>query len=132
MKVHKIHKNYEFRIVYGKGKCFSSSLFIMYVYKNKKNFLLNRLGISVSKKVGKSVTRNRVRRLVYEVYRLNSHKLKNGYDIVFISRNRFYPTCSNYAIEAYKKYNFFKATFLTFTRILRCNRFSKGGYDPLK
>ena len=82
MKVHKIHKNYEFRIVYGKGKCFSSSLFIMYVYKNKKNFLLNRLGISVSKKVGKSVTRNRVRRLVYEVYRLNSHKLKNGYDIV--------------------------------------------------
>ncbi len=88
MKVHKIHKNYEFRIVYGKGKCFSSSLFIMYVYKNKKNFLLNRLGISVSKKVGKSVTRNRVRRLVYEVYRLNSHKLKNGYDIVFISRNR--------------------------------------------
>ena len=47
-------------------------------------------------------------------------------------RCKFYPTCSNYAIEAYKKYNFFKATFLTFTRILRCNRFSKGGYDPLK
>ncbi len=47
-------------------------------------------------------------------------------------RCKFYPTCSNYAIEAYKKYNFLKATLLTLMRILRCNRFSKGGYDPLK
>lgn len=47
-------------------------------------------------------------------------------------RCKFYPTCSNYAIEAYKKYNFIKATWLTLMRILRCNRFSKGGYDPLK
>lgn len=51
---------------------------------------------------------------------------------MYMPRCKFYPTCSNYAIEAYKKYNFFKATFLTFIRILRCNRFSKGGYDPLK
>lgn len=88
MKVHKIHKNYEFRIVYGKGKCFSSSLFVMYIYRNKKNVLLNRLGISVSKKIGKSVTRNKVRRRIYEAYRLNLHKLKIGYDIVFISRSK--------------------------------------------
>lgn len=88
MKVHKIHKNYEFRVVYNKGKSFSNSLFVMYIYKNKKNPLINRLGISVSKKVGKSVTRNRVRRLVYEVYRMNSYKLKSGYDIVFIARSR--------------------------------------------
>lgn len=45
---------------------------------------------------------------------------------------RFYPTCSNYGIQAYKKYNFFKATILVIFRILRCNPFSKGGYDPLK
>ena len=45
---------------------------------------------------------------------------------------RFTPTCSQYSIEAYKKYNFFKATYLSIWRILRCNPFNKGGYDPLK
>lgn len=44
---------------------------------------------------------------------------------------RYYPTCSQYAIEAYEKYGFFKGTFLTVWRILRCNPFSKGGYDPV-
>lgn len=44
---------------------------------------------------------------------------------------KYTPTCSQYAIEAYKKYNFLKASFLTIWRILRCNPFSKGGYDPL-
>lgn len=45
---------------------------------------------------------------------------------------RFYPTCSQYSIEAYEKYGFFKGTFLTINRILRCNPFHEGGYDPLK
>lgn len=45
---------------------------------------------------------------------------------------RFTPTCSEYAIQAYTKYNFLKATGLTIWRILRCNPFCKGGYDPLK
>ncbi|NOY78971.1 MAG: membrane protein insertion efficiency factor YidD [Calditrichaeota bacterium] len=44
---------------------------------------------------------------------------------------RFYPTCSTYSIQAYTKYNFFKATYLSVWRILRCNPFNKGGYDPL-
>ncbi|MBE5946882.1 MAG: membrane protein insertion efficiency factor YidD [Lachnospiraceae bacterium] len=44
---------------------------------------------------------------------------------------KYYPTCSQYAIEAYEKYGFFKGTFLTVWRILRCNPFSKGGYDPV-
>lgn len=45
---------------------------------------------------------------------------------------RYTPTCSQYAIDAYKKHNFFKATFMTVWRILRCNPWSKGGYDPVK
>ena len=44
---------------------------------------------------------------------------------------RFTPTCSNYAIEALEKYGFFKGMALTVWRILRCNPFSKGGYDPV-
>lgn len=44
---------------------------------------------------------------------------------------KYYPTCSNYAIEAYQKYGFLKGTILSVWRILRCNPFSKGGYDPV-
>ncbi|MBE6532197.1 MAG: membrane protein insertion efficiency factor YidD [Ruminococcaceae bacterium] len=44
---------------------------------------------------------------------------------------RFTPTCSAYAIEAYRKRGFFVGTILTVWRILRCNPFSKGGYDPV-
>ncbi|QUH25146.1 membrane protein insertion efficiency factor YidD [Serpentinicella alkaliphila] len=44
----------------------------------------------------------------------------------------FYPSCSNYSIEAYKHYGFFKGSYLTLRRILRCHPFNIGGYDPLK
>ena len=45
---------------------------------------------------------------------------------------KYYPTCSQYSLQAYSKYGFIKGTFLSIWRILRCNPFSKGGYDPLK
>ena len=45
---------------------------------------------------------------------------------------KFTPTCSNYAIEAIKEYGSIKGTLLTIKRILRCNPFSKGGFDPIK
>lgn len=44
---------------------------------------------------------------------------------------RFEPSCSLYGLEAFRKYNFFKALGLTAWRVLRCNPFCKGGYDPL-
>jgi hypothetical protein len=44
---------------------------------------------------------------------------------------RYHPSCSNYALDAYKNYNIFYATLLSLWRILRCNPFSKGGYDPI-
>jgi hypothetical protein len=44
---------------------------------------------------------------------------------------RFYPTCSSYAIEAFQNRGFFVALFLTVRRILRCNPFVRGGYDPV-
>ena len=46
-------------------------------------------------------------------------------------RCRYVPTCSEYSKECYEKFNFFKASFLTFFRILRCNPLFKGGYDPV-
>ena len=45
---------------------------------------------------------------------------------------KYIPTCSNYGIEAIKEYGSIKGTILTIKRIIRCNPFSKGGYDPLK
>ncbi|MCR5081058.1 MAG: membrane protein insertion efficiency factor YidD [Treponema sp.] len=44
---------------------------------------------------------------------------------------RFTPTCSNYALEAFRKYGPFKGLYLSVKRILRCNPFCKGGYDPV-
>jgi len=44
---------------------------------------------------------------------------------------RFYPSCSQYGLEAFRKYGFFKALWLTVWRVMRCNPFNKGGYDPL-
>ena len=45
---------------------------------------------------------------------------------------KFYPTCSEYTKQAIIKYGAFKGSIIGFYRILRCNPFSKGGYDPLK
>ena len=45
---------------------------------------------------------------------------------------KYYPTCSQYALEAIEKYGLLKGVFLAGKRILKCNPFSKGGYDPLK
>lgn len=44
---------------------------------------------------------------------------------------KFTPTCSEYALEVLDKYNTFKSLFLIIKRILKCNPFSKGGYDPV-
>ncbi|MHC1684954.1 MAG: ribonuclease P protein component [Clostridiaceae bacterium] len=95
MKEEKIRKNSEFRTVYKRGKSFSNQNLVLYVYKNINNTIikdenrvaLSRLGISVSKKVGKSVIRSRVKRLISESYRLNKGNIKKGFDYVIIARN---------------------------------------------
>lgn len=85
MKENRIRKNIEFRSVYRRGKSLSNQLLVLYVYKNRRE--ISRVGISVSKKVGKSVVRSRVKRLISESYRLNMGKVKTGYDLVFVARS---------------------------------------------
>lgn len=79
-----IKKNQDFQKVYRRGKSYANRYLVMYVLENEKNE--NRLGISVSKKVGNSVVRHRLTRLIRESYRLNDEKFHSGWDIVVIAR----------------------------------------------
>lgn len=77
--------NYEFLNVYHHGRSYANKYLVMYILEN--NSVENRFGITVSKKVGNSVVRHRVTRLIRESIRLNDKKLLTGYDIVIIARN---------------------------------------------
>ena len=79
-----LKKNADFQKVYKQGKSYANRLLVMYVLKNGKN--KNRLGISVSKKVGNSVIRHHITRLIREAYRLQEDMFDSGLDIVVIAR----------------------------------------------
>ena len=80
-----LKKNKDFQNVYKKGKSYANRYFVMYVLKNETE--KNRLGISVSKKVGNSVIRHHLTRLVRESYRLHEDMFNSGLDIVVIARS---------------------------------------------
>ena len=79
-----LKKNEDFRDVYQNGRSRSHSALVLYVKKNETEE--NRLGVVVSKKVGNSVIRHRIKRLVKENYRLSETSYKKGYDLVFVAR----------------------------------------------
>ena len=77
-------KNKDFQTVYRKGKSYANKYMVMYILEN--NSCTNRLGISVSKKVGNSVVRHRLTRLIREIYRLQESRFQRGLDIVVVCR----------------------------------------------
>ena len=79
-----LKNNSDFQKVYKRGKSFANRYFVMYVLENESDG--NRLGISVSKKVGNSVIRHHLTRLVRESYRLHEDMFNSGLDIVVIAR----------------------------------------------
>jgi ribonuclease P protein component len=90
--IYRLKKNFEFKIIYRRGKSFANDLLVMYILRNKKNKdgdlnIYNKLGVSVSKKVGNSVVRSRSKRLISESFRLNDEFITKGYDFIFIARN---------------------------------------------
>lgn len=79
-----LKNNQQFRFVYNNGRSYANKYFIMYVKENGLD--KNRIGISVSKKVGNSVVRHRITRLVRESYRLHESVFNSGLDMVIIAR----------------------------------------------
>ena len=79
-----LKKNRDFQMVYHQGKSQANKYLIMYALQNAGT--RNRLGISVSKKVGNSVVRHHLTRLVRESYRLNEERFNRNLDIVVIAR----------------------------------------------
>ena len=79
-----LKKNMDFQNVYRNGKSYANRFLVVYILENHTE--RNRLGISVSKKVGNSVIRHHITRLVREGYRVNEDLFKTGYDIVVIAR----------------------------------------------
>ena len=80
-----LKKNKDFQYIYRKGTSYANKYLVMYVLENGTG--QNRLGISVSKKVGNSIVRHRLTRLIRESYRLQEEHFKRGLDIVVIARN---------------------------------------------
>lgn len=77
-----IKKKYEFKNLFSKGKFYYGEFIHMYIRPNSKTY--NKLGIAVSKKQGKAVVRNHIKRLIRENYKNFENNLKYGYNILFI------------------------------------------------
>ena len=81
-----LKKNHEFKRLYNKGVSAASQCAAIYCKRNYRTD--NRLGITVSTKLGGAVQRNRIKRRLKEIYRLYEEKLLTGYDIVIVARSR--------------------------------------------
>lgn len=92
-----LKKNQDFQNVYQNGTSYANKYLVMYKWKNHRES--NRLGISASKKVGNSVVRHHLTRLVRESYRLNEELFQRGWDIVVVCRVAS-KTCSYHEIES--------------------------------
>jgi ribonuclease P protein component len=100
-----LKSNMNFQNVYKNGRSYANKYLVMYVLENRTDNL--RVGISVSKKVGNSIVRHRLTRLIRESVRLNSDKVLKGYDLVIIARVNLKD----------KKYAETESAFLHLTRL---------------
>ena len=79
-------KNHEFRRLYAKGKSVATPSLVVYFRRTNRDY--NQLGLTVSTKIGNAVCRNRVRRRLKEIYRLNEPRMQKGLDLVVVARQK--------------------------------------------
>ncbi len=80
----RLTKNFEYIKVYQAGRRWSSPFFTVYIKENGLD--TTRLGVSVSKRIGNSVVRNRIKRRLKEVFKKNTKKIKKGFDVVISAK----------------------------------------------
>ena len=83
-KVQSIRFNYEFSRIYRRGSYIPGKYVVLHYMPNRRNY--NRIGISTGKKIRGSISRNRMRRLIRETFRLREPDLKKGFDIILLGR----------------------------------------------
>lgn len=86
MKIIKLKENYDFRRVYNKGKSYVCPYFVVYFNPTRKKY--SRLGITVSKKIGNAVKRNRAKRLITAAFGTVYPQINSSYDFVIVARTR--------------------------------------------
>ena len=94
-------KNHEFRRMYVKGKSAVTPFLVVYAKRTGRSE--NRMGVTVSNKIGKAVVRNRVRRRLREIYRLHETELARGTDLVIVARSRSVGAAYAQLDKAYMK-----------------------------
>ena len=113
-----LRKNSDFRKVYSKGRSYADHFIVLFTFPNDLGG--NRIGLSVSKKIGKAVKRNRVKRLFREVYRLNKDKLIQGIDLIFLARKDVvkldFPKMEKSILRLYKRAKILKDQGVTGVR----------------
>ena len=105
-----LKKNRDFQSVYRRGKSYGNKYLVMYLLPNQTES--NRIGISVSKKVGNSIVRHHLTRLIRESYRLHEENFQCGYDMVVVARtaakDRTYHEIESALIHLGKLHNIYE------------------------
>ena len=105
-----LNKNTLFKRLYYRGKTFGSPYFVLYVMHTNSD--INRIGFTVSKKIGKAVVRNRARRLMFESFRLYEPQIKRGYYMVMVAKSAItgtdFKTIHSHLGKALKKADVFE------------------------
>ena len=96
-----VKENYEFRRIYRKGKSVVAPSMVLYCQRNRQG--RTRLGVTVSTKLGKAVVRNRVRRRLREIWRLNKKDMEPGWDIILVARVRAVDTSYQKLNKTYRR-----------------------------
>lgn len=106
-----LKKSKDFQKVYKTGYSYANKYLVVYILKNGTD--KNRIGISVSKKVGNSVVRHRITRLIRESYRLEEHHMLRGFDIIVIARmsikDKNYKTVKNSILYLMKMHGIYQS-----------------------
>ncbi len=82
----KLKQNSDFRRIYGRGRAFVHPAFVAYAFKNRENDI--RIGITVGKKLGGAVERNRAKRVITSAFASLAPRVVTGFDFVFVARTR--------------------------------------------